>query len=147
MYTFGGVALILYLNHWYDVCVWVEGEPNQGKTQQLCVCQLRTTDSGKKWKYYDLGMSAHMVTTWLKNTSEHVLSEFAKQFLERVCSLFLNTSQSLHPHFGWERQLLLWLNGDVGSQIMESSLSILREFLISKHFSQSQNLKFQIGTI
>lgn len=32
MYTFGAVALILYLNQWYDVCERVGGEPNQGKT-------------------------------------------------------------------------------------------------------------------
>lgn len=45
-YNSGGVALILYLNHWCDLCLWVGGEPNQGNTQQLCLCQLRT-DSGK----------------------------------------------------------------------------------------------------
>lgn len=42
---FGEATMMLYLSPGNDI--WVGGEPNQGKTQQLHLCHLRTTESGK----------------------------------------------------------------------------------------------------
>lgn len=60
---------LLYLNHWYDIYLWVGREPNQGKTQQICLCQLRTTDWGKTasiitWECQLIWLWEHSWRTW-----------------------------------------------------------------------------------
>lgn len=60
---FGEATVMSYLNPGYDV--WVGGETNQGETQQLHLCQLRTTESGKVemlWSGKDGTYGNHMVT-------------------------------------------------------------------------------------